>query len=386
MTGETDHNPPPDASLPPVSRAAESFADQSNLHETVHEPVHEPVHGPRIWPRVVGVLILLLGAGGAWVWQNPGILGSTFGSMFSTSSNQEAEAAEIEALDGRVTHLEQRQPADLTSLSQRLDALESRAGTAPPGADFHSLEVRLDALEARVPAGGQSAPPTAATDLRPLIARIETLEKSAARQATEPAKVEAMESKVEALSTHDPAAELRGRLDDLTRQLNDLTASTTKQTLASNSAERIAGLSVALALGRPLGPIPDAPPALARFATVAPPAEAALRLSFPAAAQAALKVSRPDTGGKPFLDSVIARLQDFKLITVREGDHVLIGNADAATLARAQVLLDAGDLAGAARTVAALTGPPAEKMASWLADANALVAAREALATLAGNG
>jgi uncharacterized protein with PhoU and TrkA domain len=335
---------------------------------------------------VVGVLILLLGAGGAWVWQNPGFLGNAFGSMFSSSSNQDAEAAEIEALDGRVTRLEQHQPTDLTSLNHRLDALESRAGAAPSGADLRPLQARLDALEARAAAGGQSTSPPAAPDLRPLVARIDALEKTAARQAAEPAKVDAMESKVEALAAQDPAAELRGRLDDLTRQLNDLTAGTAKQAQDASRAERITGLTIALALGHPLGPVPDAPPALARFATVAPPTEAAHRLGFPAAAQAALKVSRPDTEGKSLLDSVIARLQDFKLITVREGDHVLIGNAAAATLAHAQVLLEAGDLDGAARTVATLTGPPAEKMASWLADANALIAAREALATLVGNG
>jgi len=49
-------------------------------------------------------------------------------------------------------------------------------------------------------------------------------------------------------------------------------------------------------------------------------------------------------------------------------------------------LLDAGDLPGAIRTVATLTGPAAEKMAPWLADAKALQAAREALASLAESG
>jgi len=121
-------------------------------------------------------------------------------------------------------------------------------------------------------------------------------------------------------------------------------------------------------------PIPNAPPALTRFATAAPPTIADLRLSFDTASQAALKVSQPDTEGKPFLDRVMARLQDFKLITA------------AAALAHAQMLLDAGDLDGAVKAVSALSGPPAEKMAPWLADATALQAAREALASLAEKG
>jgi hypothetical protein len=94
----------------------------------------------------------------------------------------------------------------------------------------------------------------------------------------------------------------------------------------------------------------------------------------------------PDTDGKPFFDRVLARLQDFRLITVREGDHVVIGNSTAATLTHARVLLDAGDLGGAIRAVATLSGPPAVKMAPWQADATALQAAREALASLAESG
>jgi len=158
---------------------------------------------------------------------------------------------------------------------------------------------------------------------------------------------------------------------------------------ASDRAMRIGRLdaaSIALAAGRPLGPIPDAPPALARFATIAPPTEAGLRLAFDAASQAALKVSQPDTEDKPFLDRVMARLQDSRLITVREGDRVLVGNSAATTLVHARTLLDAGDLDGAVTAVSAMTGPPAEKMAAWLADAKSLREAREALVALAGNG
>ena len=53
-----------------------------------------------------------------------------------------------------------------------------------------------------------------------------------------------------------------------------------------------------------------------------------------------------------------------------------------ARLEAASVLLDAGDLAGAVREAGTLSGPPAEKLTSWVADAKALLAAREALASL----
>jgi hypothetical protein len=238
-----------------------------------------------------------------------------------------------------------------------------------------------------------SAPGPAGPDLHPVLARLEALEKREAEHSVDSAKVDALASRVDALSGADSAAQVRGQLDrvehkqdDVEHRLSDLTAGQTKLADTSDRTTRlaqVAAAAIALSAGRPLGAIADAPPALARFATTAPPTEAGLRLGFSAASQAALKVSLPDTEGKPFLDRVLARLQDFRLITVREGDHVVIGNATAVTIARAQVLLDAGDLDGAVREVASLSGPPAEKMAPWLADADALRAAREALASLA---
>jgi hypothetical protein len=74
------------------------------------------------------------------------------------------------------------------------------------------------------------------------------------------------------------------------------------------------------------------------------------------------------------------------LITVREGDRVVVGNSAAAILVHARALLDAGDLDGAVKAVSSLTGPPAEKMAAWLTDAKSLQEAREALAALQGTG
>ena len=55
-------------------------------------------------------------------------------------------------------------------------------------------------------------------------------------------------------------------------------------------------------------------------------------------------------------------------------------------LARARGSLDAGDLAGAVAAVATLTGPAAQAMADWLAQARALLDARAALAAWATQG
>ena len=352
--------------------------------EATAEMFAEPVRGPRLWPRVAGAAILFLGAGGAWVWQNPA-------SLNALLPLRGGDDTAVKTLEARIARLEQR-PAqyDAAPLAARLDALEKRGSVPAPGPDLRPLIARLDALETRV-ARDTSPVPSSATgeDLRPLLTRLDALERRLAEAGTDPGKVDAIASRVDALSSRDPAADLRARLDDLERQLGGLSAKGAGTAETSDRAARQARLHaavVALAAGRPLGAIADAPAALTQFATAAPPVESALRLAFPAASRAALKASLPDTEGKPFLDRVLARLQDFRLVTVREGETVLIGNSAVAILARAQAQLDAGDLAGATLTAGKLTGPPAEKMAAWLADAKALVAAREALASLSGNG
>jgi hypothetical protein len=442
-SGPTNSDPTDDDGGPRVpleTRAVRSLSDRSPPDGSPEAPPREPAKpvpepGPRLWPRVVGVGLLLVGALAVWIWQNPGFFEQTFSSLFGGSGTRETPAAKVDALEARLTQLEQREAADagalnrrvdaleqrpapeqtapgqagpdqtasdqtardqlvrdLTALTERLDALERRGGeaTAAAAGDLGPLQARMDALEARVVAIGQTPPARANSappaDLGPLTARIDALEKLVAAQAAEPARVNAIAGKVDALETHDPAAELRGRLDEVSREVSALTQGSSKQSAAADRALRLARLQMAfidLESGHPLGAIPDAPPALVRFANAAPPTEAELRLSFPAAEQAALKVSRPDTEGKPFFDRILARLQDFRLIVVRKDDEVVLGNAAAATLTHARALLTAGDLAGAVKAVASLSGPPAEKMAPWLADATALVLAREALAALA---
>jgi hypothetical protein len=117
---------------------------------------------------------------------------------------------------------------------------------------------------------------------------------------------------------------------------------------------------------------------VARFAATSPPAEASLRLAFPAAEHAALAAGRTDTDAGPLVVRLLAQTG----VVVRQGDRVVVGDAAAGVLARAQTALDAGDVAGAVAAVSSLSGPPAAAMASWLADAQALLAARAALADM----
>jgi hypothetical protein len=332
---------------------------------------------------VVGIAILLIGVGAAWVWQNPQSVRNLWLVMFPGSSAADSDGAALHTLEQRVARLEQRQPPDLAPLARRLDALESRP-TQPP-ADLRPIISRLDALETREhpsPSAAKAEPP----DLQPLLARIDVLEKSLAERALDASKLDALAARVATLTASDPAGVFREQLERLDNQLRELTATEAKLTEASDRAIQLARWRFALDAGQPLGGIQNAPPALARYATTAPPTLASLRLSFPAHARAALAASPLDTADEPFLDRVVARLRDFRLITVRQGDRVVIGSKAETTLEDARALLDAGDLNGAVGAVAALSGPAAEAMAPWLGDARALLAAREALASLAGAG
>ena len=343
-----------------------------------------PERGPRLWPRVLGVAILLLGAGGVFVWQKPE---TVLGPLRGIAGPAPVGGDRLQGLEGRLARLEQRgDPAE------RLNALEKR-----PLPDLDPLIARLDKIEAALPAQGMSgqggAVQTASSgasdiDLTPLLARLDLLEKRAAAPAGQ-TRVDAISTRVEALPARDPTADLRARLEANEKQIAALTAASGKTADLSDRTARASRLHAAateLANGRALGDIPGAPPALTRFATAAPPTIAGLRLAFPSAEQAALKVSLPDTSTGSFTDRIAARLRDFHLITVRQGDRVLIGNSVSADLTRARAMLEAGDLSGAVKIVAAVPGPPAKALAPWLDGARALLAAREALATLAGNG
>jgi hypothetical protein len=145
---------------------------------------------------------------------------------------------------------------------------------------------------------------------------------------------------------------------------------------------RLQDAALALNAGKPVGDIPGAPPALAKYATVAPPTEAQLRMTFPAAERAALAAEQPDLTGAPFWQRVWEKTQG--LVTIRRGKQVVVGNESAVALSDARAALDAGDLGKAVAALGSLSDAPKKAMAGWLSDAQSLLAARAALASMAG--
>ena len=209
-------------------------------------------------------------------------------------------------------------------------------------------------------------PPAAPDPAVALNARLTALEQRS------PPDLSTLRARISNLEQHPP-----GDTEPLSRRIDAL-----ERTLGRfDRIARVQAAAMALSAGRPLGTIPNAPAALGRFATAAPPTEAALRLGFPAAAEAALDAARPVDTGQPFLDRMLARAEN--LVTVRQGEHVLVGDAAAGVLTNARMALDAGDLDGTIAALAGLQGGAAQAMSHWLADATALRDARAALADMA---
>ena len=272
----------------------------------------------RVLPWLSLAGFLILAGAIAWVWANPRL----------PPPAAPPSGAALAALSGR-----------LDALAGELAALERKVAALPPPPDLAPLEARLAALENR-PQSATAPPGEAALGgtVAPLARRIDALAKE--------------------------EAGISARLDRIER------------------LARIAAAAAALAQGRPLGTLPGAPAALARYATAAPPTLASLRLSFPASARAELAASRPAAAGKPFLQRLLLQASD--LITVRSGNRVIIGNPAEDALTRARTALDAGDLQAAVAALAPLPSPLAPPMEAWEGEAKALLAARAALATLAG--
>ena len=304
-----------------------------------------PPAAQRGLPVLLAVLcvILVLGAGYLY-WQSQGMAAG---------------------LSTRLDTLDQ----SIAALNQRLSAVEQRPAPTPtPMPDLHPLEQRLTALEQKPPAQAQ-LDAAGRAELAGLSGRVDQV---TARQDQLGVREQADIAKL-----GDQITALDGKIATVSRSDAQVDALGAQQT-------RLAALqhaAAALAAGRPLGAVPDAPAALAQFADKPPPTEAALRLSYDAAAEAAHAAGEPTPTDRPFLQRVWARMQSS--VTVRQGDKVLVGDPVTGVLAHAREQLDAGDLAGAVATLGHLSGPAATAMTPWRTQAQSLLDARAALLTLA---
>ncbi len=232
----------------------------------------------------------------------------------------------------------------------------------------------------------QATPPVAAAQIAGLQSQLNAVQNqlaaaipavnSQAAQATLQEKFISLDAQVQAMQAAQAAD--HGTLTQLAANNVDLTKLTSK----IETLNRLETARMALESGQPLGSIPNAPPALAKYATTPPPTEAQLVLTYPAAAKAAddASVARADKGSG-VLTGALARVES--LVTISKGDQVLVGAPAAAITAKAQSQLDAGDLAGAVATLTSgLSAQTQAAMGDWLPQAKSLLAARNAIIAL----
>lgn len=296
------------------------------------EPVAAAPNPPKydLVPWLYGLGFLILAAAIFYLWQYPGMPTQSVGDASATHAIEQ----HLADIDERLTRLEHRPVTDLGKITARVDALDGRI------ADQTQLASRLDTLSGRI-------------------------ESLSGRDQT---GLDATKQLLDALTRRVSAVESNAvSLDAVTKRLNRIA--------------KLQEASFALASGRPIGDLPNAPEALARYAHAAPPTEAQLRLRFSHDEQISLAAKPADNSDAPFISRAWQRAQD--LITIRRGDDVVVGDPSAVALNDARAALDAGDLTGAVTAIETMKGAPGQAMAKWLADAKALLSARSALAGMA---
>ena len=349
-----------------------------------------------------------LGGGLWWVWNNP--------KPGNQAPDQSGLAAQVSALSGQVQEQSGETAKQIAALTARVEKLEQAPPPAAPapapgidqaelGKQFDGLGARIDALAAKEQSDNQTAQQAAqaAQQAAQAVAQQAASDKQQPPPGPSPdlqnqlltMNQKILEQKVQEDQTiNQQKAEL---IDQIGQGKSELTALQQRVGELEHSQGAVRGeeghtareiriqqAAVALAAGQPLGDVPDAPPELSRFATKAPPTEASLRSAFPQVAEAARAASRPDADKRSFVDRALARME--QSVTVRRGDHVIVGDPAAGVLARAQDDVTNDDLAGAVQALSSLHGPAADAVAGWVAQVKSLLAARAALASLSAHG
>lgn len=260
------------------------------------------------------------------------------------------------------------------------------AQIATSAANIRAVDQRLQAVDQRVSRIEQMPAPPSAADLGKVNARIDALEGRIGDQTQLGTRIDQAAGRIEALSGRTQASldQLKQQLDAANAKIAALQAANTSVAAAATRIDRLIRLqaaSIALTNGRPLGAIPDAPPALARYAEKPPPTEAQLRLAFGQVQHDVLAAAKVDDTDKPFLERALGKAEE--LVSIRRGNEVVIGHSTAAALAQADAAVQAGDFPAALKALGEMDPSAQKAAAGWVAQVKSLLDARAALADLA---
>jgi hypothetical protein len=280
-------------------------------------------------------------------------------------------------LDGRIKALEGQTPPDIVGLTDRVaqleQALKALASAAKDGGsvtDAAAINQQITKAEQRLQ-----------ENLDKALADAEAA--NAATLQTMQASIDEMKTKIAALA--EAGTGESPDLTALTERVAKLETAIDKGMAGSKSAAAaiaFANLSSAVAEGRPfaaelatiksfvadpgdLGPLPAY--ADKGIATVPE-----LARSFAASRDAALAAASPVPSGS-LIDRLLASAST--LVKVKRVDEAATGDSASAVLARAEALLDKGDLAGSVKQIETLDGAPREAFSAWLDEAKARLSA-----------
>lgn len=291
----------------------------------------------------------------------------------------------IAKLEGRLKALEGQTPPDIAGLTDRvaqleqsLKALAEAAKNGGSVTDAAAITEQITQAEQRIQATLDKALADAET------ANAKTLQEMQAA-------IDELKGKVVALAEAGPGGQSLD-LTALTERVAKLEAEIDKGMAGTKSAAAaiaFANLRAAVAQGRPfatelatiksfvpdpgdLGPLPA-------YAEKGIPTVPELTRSFPASRDAALAAAAPAPSGS-LIDRLLASAST--LIKVKRVDEAASGDSPSAVLARAEALLDKGDLAGAVKQVETLQGGPRDAFSAWLDPARARLAADDVMTKL----
>ncbi|OYD82700.1 hypothetical protein CHT98_19900 [Azospirillum brasilense] len=365
--------PPPPAEPPAPAYTASSYEPPR------YEAPREERKSGAGFATAVSLIALLVGAAAlSQPWWGPRVPG------WPTAGGPAAPVATAPA--------PQPDPAlrnQIQQLTERLAKLEQRPaapaeGNAAAGIDQQTLDnavgqlaARIQQLEERPQAAAAAAP----AEPDPRVA-----------QLTE--QLGQVQQRVDAVGSEAQAAgQIRQEVDALKQELaavNQAVESRRDTAAAAQALVLAAGqLRSALAAGQPFqqelqavravasgdAQVTQPLEAVAGYAAKGVPTQPQLTDRFSAMASDIVRADNQGEGND-WVEQVTGKIAT--LVTVRRQGGDAVGDGASAVVARAEAALQAGNLGGAVKELAALKGPAAQVAAPWIADAKARLAANEA--------
>ena len=325
----------------------------------------------------------------------PALIGGAVGAILVFGVMQTGVLDSVLPGSSRVTqaltdlqNTDAKQASDLAALRAEFAALQL-PDLAPLNAKIATIQADLSRLN-DASAAQQTLLSGLESQLAPLGARLETLEKRPMTDGASKAAIAAYDRELTAMQETIAAqrAEVAAMIDnarateDAARALKANAASIAK---AAQNQATVSRLYSALNNGAPLAPILaeltaagiTVPPALTSSANSGVATLTSLSDAFPAAARAALTAARAQTGDGGGISGFFQRQLGARSVEPRQGD-----DADA-ILSRAEAAVTAGDLPTALTEIGALPDSAQAKMQAWVDTAKTRMTALQAADELA---